>query len=323
MRAGGRRAAAEYLQQLLLKPGGYRDAWQQHAARERRGTVNQLAVAEVLARHLRAAPRSPADLSVTPHQLKDTVSRALTGRLLSKAALSLFIAAFGFSEHEAGRLWRLWNGAGTIGVLTGSRAFPPGAEQDVDAALGQRRHQTLTMHDHLWVGADGRMDRSHMMQVIEATAQGVDRIPVLCDTNVATVEVGQGCRQLLGPVREIGAGLFVAEILLARTLDLGETLTFEYWYTYRFPGDPADPGERQYRRAVLRQLSNLDMRIEFHPDRLPRRVWWAHWDGVDGRVLEREALSLDTQYAAHRYLHALSKTVAGFYWDLPPALPRR
>jgi hypothetical protein len=132
--------------------------------------------------------------------------------------------------------------------------------------------------------------------------------------------VGQ---QLLGPVREIRAGVFVADILLARTLDLGETLTFEYWYTYRFPGDPADPGERQYRRAVLRQLSNLDMRIEFHPDRLPRQVWWAHWDGVDGRVLEREALSLDTQYAAHRYLHALSKTVAGFYWDLPPALTRR
>jgi hypothetical protein len=57
------------------------------------------------------------------------------------------------------------------------------------------------------------------------------------------------------------------------------------------------------------------MRIEFHPDRLPRRVWWAHWDGGDGTVLEREAVSLDSQHSVHRYLRSLEKTVVGFYWE--------
>ncbi len=33
------------------------------------------------------------------------------------------------------------------------------------------------------------------------------------------------------------ADVFATEILLARTLDLGETATLDYWITYKFPGD--------------------------------------------------------------------------------------
>lgn len=313
-RQDGRRAASDYLQQLLLKPGVYRQSWQRYVSRERRGTINQLAVAEVIARHLWSAPRGPGDAEVTPHQLKDTVSRALTGRLLSRPALSLFIAAFGFSEHEAARLWRLWNGSATISVMSGTRAVPARAEQDVDRVLGPRRHRTLSLHDHVYVGADGRIDRARTMQVIEATTQGVDRIPFLCDTNVLTLEVGQGGKELTGEVHRIGDDMFFTEILLARTLDLGETLTLEYWITYRYPGDPADPAEREFRRAVIRQVENLDMRVEFQAGRLPPQLWWAHWDGIDGDVMEREAVTLDKQFSAHRYLRSLEKTVAGFYW---------
>src|SRR5215475_13846945 len=312
--AGSRRAASDYLQQLLLKPGGYRQAWEQYAARERPGTINQLAVAEVLASHLRSAPRTAADADLSSQQLKDTVSRALTGRLLSKSALALFIDAFGMSEHESGRLWRLWNGSATISVMSGTHAVSARAEQDVDAALGPRRYQTLSMHDHVWVGEDGRIDRARTMQVFEANAQGVDRIPFICDTSVLTLEVGQGCKELIGDVRRVGANVFATQILLARTLDLGETLTFEYWLSYRYPG-ACEPAEREYRRGGFRQVDNLDMRIEFHPDRLPGRVWWAHWDGGEGSILEREAVSLDSQNSVHRYLRSLEKTVVGFYWE--------
>src|SRR4029077_19898050 len=135
---------------------------------------------------------------VMPHQLKDTVSRALSGRLLSKPALELFIDAFGFTDDEADRLWRLWNGSATISVLSGSRAVPVQAEQNLRQLLGPRRHQTVTLHDHLWVGADGRMARARTLQVIEATEAGVDRIPFLYDTSLLTVEIGQGCAGLSG-----------------------------------------------------------------------------------------------------------------------------
>jgi hypothetical protein len=313
-RPDSRRAASDYLRELLLKPGGYRSAWEQYATRERQGTINQLAVAEVLARHLQSAPRSASDPTVTPHQLKDTVSRALTGRLLSRSALALFIGAFGLSEHEAGRLWRLWNGAATIGVMTGTHAVPAAAEQNVNAVIGPRRYETLALHDHVWVGSDGWIDRSRTLHVIDAIAPGVDRIPFVCDTNVLTLEVGQGCKELTGQVRRIGA-VFATEILLSRTLDIGETLTLEYWLSYRRQDDPGDPSAREYRCAGMRQLQNLDMRVEFDPRRLPEQIWWAHWDGADGRVLEREAVTLDSQNSVHRFLRSLERTAVGFYWE--------
>ena len=103
--------------------------------------------------------------------------------------------------------------------------------------------------------------------------------------------------------------------MLARTLDVGETLTMEYWLSYRWRGGPEEPSAREYRCAVMRQLRNLDIRVEFHPEWLPRQVWWAHWDGNDGHVLEREDVTLDSQHSVHRYLHSLEKTVAGFYWE--------
>jgi hypothetical protein len=151
--------------------------------------------------------------------------------------------------------------------------------------------------------------------VIEAIAQEVDRIPFLCDTNVLTVEVGQGGKELNGHVQQIRDDMFFAEILLARTLGLGETITLEYWVSYRYPGDPADPAEREHRRAVMRHADNIDMRVEFHPNRIPAQLWWAHWDGDDGDVIQREAVTLDSEYSVHRYLRSIDKTVVGFYWQ--------
>lgn len=314
----GQRAAAEYLRQLLLKPGRYRQGWQAQVARPRDDVINQMAVAEVIVRQLRSMPGRPGDTQMMPYQMRETVAGALAGQQLSMQTLQLFIDAFGFSEDEAGRLRRLWSGSVTISVMSGTHAVPSRAEQDVDAAIGPRRHHTLSLHDHIWVTGDARIDRARTMQVIEANAQGVDRVPFLCDNNVLTLEVGQGCKELNGEIRQIGAEVFATEILLARTLDLGETLTLEYWLSYRYPGDPNDPAEREYRRAVMRQVDNLDMRIEFHPDRLPNRVWWAHWDGIEGGIRGQELVTLDSQNSAHRFLRSLDRTVVGFHWSWEP-----
>jgi hypothetical protein len=307
----GRRAASDYLRQLLLKPGAYRHAWERHVVRTRPGTINQLAVSDVLARYLSASGRAAA---ILPHQLKDTVSRALSGRLLSKPALELFIAAFGFGADEADRLRKLWNGAGSIRVLSGSHALPPQAEQTIEQVLGPRRHQTLTMHDHVHVDAEGRIAKARTMQVIEASVADTDRIPYLYDTSSLTVEAGEGCAGLSGDLRQLGDEVFATEILLARSLGLGETTTIEYTTTFRYPGNLDDQDERQYRRGALGSLENFDLRIEFHPDRLPTGVWWATWDGVDGPLLTEEPVTLDSLHAAQRYLRSMQRTVVGFHW---------
>lgn len=310
-----RRAAAEYLRQLLLKPGHYREAWQQHVARPRDGVINQMAVAEVIAGRLRAAPGHPGDAQMMPYQLRDTVAGALSGLHFSAYTMQLFIEAFGFSEHEAGRLWRLWNGSASIGVMSGSHAVCVQTQHELAEVVGPPRHQTISLHDHVYVGEDRRIDRARMLHVIEAIAQGVDRIPFLCDTSVLTIEVGQGGKELNGKVQQIRDDMFFAEILLARTLDLGQTITLEYCLTYRFPGDPTDAAEREYRRAVMRHAENIDLRVAFHPSRPPAQVWWTHWDGDDGEAIQREAVTLDSECSVHRYVRSVEKTVVGFHWQ--------
>jgi hypothetical protein len=312
--AAGRRAAAGYLRELLQRPGPYRRLWEKHVVRARSAGITQLAVAEVLARHLWSYPRVPGDADVLPHQLKDTVSRALSGRLLSRSTLSLFIDAFTFTDDEADRLWRLYEGLGTITVLSGPRAVRPRTEEELHAAIGPRRHQTLSLHDHVYIGAGGLPDRARTLQVIEAIVDGLDRIPFLYDTKALTLEVGQGCTRLSGDLYRVSEEVFATYIDLARVLKAGETATLEYWVTYQYPGNPMDPQEREYRRGVMRRLENFDMRVEFHPDKLPARVWWATWDGLDGEVLEQEPVALDQQNSVHRYLRFIEKTVAGFHW---------
>ena len=120
-----RQAAAEYLRELLLRPGRPRRTWEQYAERTRHGQVNQLAVAEVLARHLWQHPRRRGDGDLLPRQLKDTAARALSGRLLSKATLDLFIDAFALPAAEQDQLWRLWEGSPRVRMLTGIRAIRP------------------------------------------------------------------------------------------------------------------------------------------------------------------------------------------------------
>ena len=315
--SAGRQAAASYLRELLYRPGRYRRLWEQHAVRIRAGEINQLAVAETIAAYLWDHPRTAGNGDVLAHQLKDTVARSLSGRLLSRGALSTFIEVFGFTEQEAERLWRLWAGTGAISVLAGQRAMPSDGIADVAAALGPRRHQTLSLHDHVYVGFDGRLSATRTLQVVEALADEVESIPYLYDTNTVTLETGQGCGDPSGSLYQISAGVYATGIPLAKVLGRGETLTLEYLTSYGYPGNLDDPQERSFRRAAMGRLENLDLRVEFHPGRLLAGIWWAVWDGVDGDILKQEPVSLDRQHSVHRYLRSLEKAVVGYHWTWP------
>jgi hypothetical protein len=310
-----RQAAAAYLRELLLRPGRYRRRWEQYAERSRPGQVNQLAVAEVLARYRWDHPRSEGDADLLARQLKDTVLRAMSGKMLSRATLSLFIEAFGFSDAESEQLRRLWAGSSRISVLSGPRAMQPEVQTAVTDVLGPPRYQTVSLHDHLTVGTEGLLTRARTLKVIEATADGLDRIPFIHDTDALTLEVGQGCKGVSGYLRQVGGNLYTADILLAKELSLGETLTLEYWNTYHYLDDRLDERKSQCRRGVMRRVENFDVRVEFHPDRLPRSIWWAVWDGTEGDVISQEPVSLDSQHSVHRYMRFIERTVVGFYWS--------
>jgi len=315
--AAGRQAAGRYLRELLMRPGRYRQLWELHAERTRPGAINHLAVASVLAHYLWNAPRAGGSSDVLARQLKDTVGRALSGRMLSRSTLETFVAAFGFTPQEADRLWRLWRGTGRITVLVGPRAMRSGHAAAVAGVLGPRRHQTVSLHDHVYIGADRKPSRTRTLQVVEAIADGLDRVPYIYDTNAVTLELGQGCAGAPGPFRQIGDLVYATDIPLTRSLGLGETHTLEYQTSYHYDGSPDEREEREYRRAVMGSLENFDMRIEFDPGALPAVIWWAVWDGIEGRILEQEPVSPDPQHSVHRYLRSMERSVVGFHWCWP------
>src|SRR5437764_10468610 len=51
--------------------------------------------------------------------------------------------------------------------------------------------------------------------------------------------------------------------------------------------------------------------LPIYPGKLPGSVVWAVWDGMDGPIIDRENVTLDSQFAVHRYLRLAETTVVG------------
>lgn len=83
--------------------------WMSYAPPGGRG-IHQGAIAQVLAEYLWSTGQEPRANTDLPRKLKDTVSRALSGKSLSRRSLRLFIQGFALDEATAERLWACWTG---------------------------------------------------------------------------------------------------------------------------------------------------------------------------------------------------------------------
>lgn len=101
-----RTAAA--LAEVLLTDLRCRRRWQRHTRRNGRQLPNQAGVAHVLAAAVREGDGVVPHRSALPRSLKDRVSRALTGRLVTAGTLNLFVEAFGMTEEQERRLYTAW-----------------------------------------------------------------------------------------------------------------------------------------------------------------------------------------------------------------------
>lgn len=94
-------ASGQRIHTLLRDDPTYRRQWERHAVHHRGSAVHQGAVALVLAQHLWDTGQAPDSDRQLPRRLKDLVSRALSGRVLSARTLELFIDAFTMGPHAA------------------------------------------------------------------------------------------------------------------------------------------------------------------------------------------------------------------------------
>jgi hypothetical protein len=169
---------------------------------------------------------------------------------------------------------------------------------------------TLSLHDRHYIGRDGLPVRHQVRQIIEAAEDGLDRLPYRADANALSVKVIDGGR-CIEPLVSSGKGLYNTEILLDQRLNKGETIPLEYEISFSYKAKPPP----EFRRIITNGVEGLGVRIEFHPEKTPRKLWWAVWDGLDGEIVERQPVSLNSGRFAHRYVGAVENSAfVGFAW---------
>lgn len=98
--------AADLLRHHLLTDPVCRRRWQSRAGRSRMGTLNQAAIAQVIAEWLWEAGEAMETDVLLPRRLKDRVSRALSSvEGPSARSLTMFIEAFDIQHEVADQLW--------------------------------------------------------------------------------------------------------------------------------------------------------------------------------------------------------------------------
>lgn len=296
--------AGAYLSRLLTENALCRARWTPYVHRAG-GPLSQAAVARALAMHLWDYGERPDSDTDLPRRLRDLVGRALSGQVLTPATLEWFVDAFDISFADQHRLTNL---------LVAARETPkaPGASSIGVAPRLLSSHRTLSLHEHHYLGPDGAPEHHETLQVIEAMANGLDRLRYVFDTSNVVVEAILGGR-VDGPVYPWGDDLFAVDIRLVRPLRRKQTTTLRYETTFNYSTPPAP----ELRRGASGRINNLDLRVQFHPDRLPRSVSFSNWPLLVSEPSQVWEVPLETDHSVHRYLTSVEQSVVGFTWTWP------
>lgn len=325
------RAAARRLSELLSARPAYRQQWERHAIQPTGNGVHQAAVARVLAAHLQATGQASGKRA-RARRLKDLVSRALSGQVLSGRTTALFIAAFGMTPSDADDLWS----------LLGERPANPVTPRPCDASRPSRRKGSAELPRESLSGVapaagqsvtDTTPPRTGLFRTVAFTAAqtlGPDGLPRVARTlHVLRAEGAlAGYRCLLDPgvhrvdmVRGGTAGhpyptprRTAVDLTFHQPLQAGETGTLEYVSRYR-PGVAVPP---RFRRGSRERMDNVTIQVRFHPLRLPDRVWWAIWpEEVPAPAVQEEPVELDPDGTAHGFVESVERRLVGFRWRFP------
>jgi hypothetical protein len=281
---------AAYLRMLLVRAGEPRSTWAKHSADPRPGDLDLDAIAEVL--------RTPAGDRRT-----EAVRGALDGTSLTPELLERFIEAFDLSPRHATRLRNLYRGSDSVRVIIGD------ALADLYRQTGPLRHDTLAVHEMHTLGPDGVPAEHQTIQVIRSTVDSLEAYPYRFDTDQLAVEVVRGGH--VGDMYRVTEGLFGVDIVLDRPLALGETALMHYRTTFGYRTAPPP----EFRRGVLGVMRDITLWVQFHPDRLPARVWLARWDRLDhATVIEEQPVELDGEFSVQARYDEVEQAIVGFHW---------
>jgi hypothetical protein len=276
----------------LLNQERYRRLWLEHAERARPGQINAAAVAQALTLYLWEAGLRSETATELPRQLKDRVSRALRGEVLSAETLSWFTHAFGLEDEEIAELWRRF-GEGVI-------------EREGTGSVG---HRTVSLHELHYLGADGIPAHHETTHVIKALVNDLQHYSYIIDTDQAEVTVERGGHADV--LRPFGDGLFVVDLSFHRPLRRGEVASMKYLTHFHYKDAP----EPVFRRQARRLVENLELRVQFHRQRCPAKIWWSQWADLADVPEAKRPVALDEDLAVQQYLTSVRNKTVGFAWD--------
>lgn len=284
--------AASYLRMLFVRPGELRTAWEKYAHDPHPGEVDATAIAAVLNNESHGEPM-PVPV----------VRAAVDGTALSAHTLERFIDAFDLGPRHATRLRGLLRGSDSVRVITGSALHEL-------RRIGPRQHETLAVHELHTLGADGLPAEHQTIQVIKSTVDGLTAYPYRFDTDQLVVEVVRGGH--VGDMYRATEDLYGVDIVLDRPLGRGETTLMHYRLTFLYRTAPPT----EFRRGVLGTMRDVTLWVQFHPDRVPARVWQARWDGLDSStVVEEQLVELDGELSAQARYDHVEASILGFHWS--------
>jgi hypothetical protein len=282
--------AGAYLRMLLVRPGEPRSVWEKHAYDARPGEIDHVAVAQVLGQ---PDPGFPG-----------AVRAALDGTALSPATLDRFIEAFQLSPRPATRLRDLLAGSASVRFITGD------ALADLRHQVGPPSLETLALHELHTLGPDGLPAEHQTIQVIKSTVPVLDAYPYRFDTDELVVEVVRGGQ--VGDIYRITDTLYGVDIVLDRPLRLDESALMHYRTTFLYRSPPPT----EFRRGVLGTMRDVTLWVQFHPDRLPARVWSGRWDRLDhATVIDQQPVELDGDFSVQVRYDAIVDSIVGFHWS--------
>jgi hypothetical protein len=276
---------------LFVRPGELRQAWEKRAVQARPGEVDAGAVAEVL----NGDGGEPVPLPV--------VQAAVDATALSAQTLERFIERFDLGPRHATRLRGLLHGSDAVRVITGS------ALQEL-RAVGPARHETLAVHELHTLGADGLPAEHQTIQVIRSTVDSLEYFSYRFDTDQLVVEVVRGGH--VGDMYRVSDTLFGVDIVLDRPLGKGDTALMHYRMTFLYKTAPPP----EFRRGVLGTMRDVTLWVQFHPDKVPARVWQARWDRLDdAAIIDEQLVELDGELSAQARYDHVEDSILGFHWD--------